>query len=219
MVAGRARRAGARPGRRRRRAVRSPRRWRCSGGAARGGRPARRAVAGPLARSPDPLVLVVRVPSGVPLVAGQVVHSSWVSSVSSMAPHDAGRWRPLQAASPKLAAVRSCSRSGAKPGVQLRVVRFRPDAELVGGIGGRDARGPRPLPGPPRCVRLDSVTSTGECQSIRARTLTGRDQGAQLTSGWGAPQNDTQDRASPEPPASQSRLPRFVPLSSRAETA
>ncbi len=31
-------------------------------------------VAGPLARSPGPLVLLVRVPSGVPFVAGQVVH-------------------------------------------------------------------------------------------------------------------------------------------------
>jgi hypothetical protein len=49
------------------------------------------AVAGPLARSADPLVLLVLVPSGVPLVAGQVVHPSWVSSVSSMAPHHAGR--------------------------------------------------------------------------------------------------------------------------------
>ena len=76
-------------------------------------------------------------------------------------------------------------------GVQLRVVRFRPDAELVGGIGERDARGPRPLPCPSRCVRLESVTSTGECQSIRARTLTGRDQGAQLTSCWGVPHHDT----------------------------
>ena len=53
----------------------TPRRWRCSGGAARGGRPARCAVAGPLARSPDPLVLVIRAQSSVPLVAAeQVVH-------------------------------------------------------------------------------------------------------------------------------------------------
>ncbi len=43
VVAGRARRAGARPGRRRQRAARSTRRWRCCGGAAPGGRPARRA--------------------------------------------------------------------------------------------------------------------------------------------------------------------------------
>ena len=43
--------------------------------------------------------------------------SSWVSSVSSMAAHDADRWRPLQAASPKLAAVRSYSGS---PGIRVK---------------------------------------------------------------------------------------------------
>ena len=42
----------ARPGRRRRRVARSPRRWRCCGGAAPGGRPARRAGARPAACRP-----------------------------------------------------------------------------------------------------------------------------------------------------------------------
>ena len=51
-AAGRAYRRGAPPGRRRRRAARSRRRWRCCGGAARGGRPARRAGAGPAGRRP-----------------------------------------------------------------------------------------------------------------------------------------------------------------------
>ena len=36
-----------------------------------------------------------------------------------------------------------------------------------------------------------AASGTGGCQSIRYRTLTRRDEGGRLTSGWGAPQHDT----------------------------
>src|SRR6266487_2762969 len=46
------------------------------------------------------------------------------------------------------------------------------------------------------------MTLTGERQLTRDRTLTGRDQGGRLTSGWGAPQPDTrQSEVNPIRPA------------------
>src|SRR5271165_6071299 len=57
-------------GRRRRQAARSPRRWRCCGGAARGGRPARRAGAHPAGRRPLSALLLEVVVHGGAVHAG-----------------------------------------------------------------------------------------------------------------------------------------------------
>ena len=78
-------------------------------------------MAGPLARSPDPLVLLGRVPSGVPLVAAeQVVHLVLGSSVSSMAlimPTAGGRFkRPRRAGRGQVLLTQRCEAD-----VQLRV--------------------------------------------------------------------------------------------------